>query len=118
MSELLDVIEEKKKKTKKPVRANEEKKKEQRILDYKRRLKEKKPKQQKLVDVSTLTNKNVLREPAVQARTGLKTTALNDAIERGEFPAPFHPTESGRTRVWLEAEVDAWLVSRLAQRDR
>ena len=90
----------------------EENKKQQKRLK-----KKKQPKQQKLVDVSTLTNKNVLREPAVQARTGLKTTALNDAIERGEFPAPFHPTESGRTRVWLEAEVDAWLVSRLAQRD-
>ena len=74
----------------------------------------KKPKQQKLVDVSTLTNKNVLREPAVQARTGPKTTALNDAIERGEFPAPFHPTESGRTRVWLEAEVDR--LARFASR--
>jgi predicted DNA-binding transcriptional regulator AlpA len=76
----------------------------------------KQPKQQKL-DVSTLTNKNVLREPAVQARTGLKTTALNDAIARGEFPAPFYPTDSGRTKVWLEVEVDAWLADRLAQRD-
>jgi predicted DNA-binding transcriptional regulator AlpA len=98
MSEVLEDVEEKKKQQK--------------------RFKKKKPKQQKrVVDVSTLTNKNVLREPAVQARTGLKTTALNDAIERGEFPAPFYPTESGRTRVWLEAEVDAWLTSRLAQRD-
>src|SRR5262249_61152316 len=73
-------------------------------------------KQPQLDDVRALPNNNVLRERAVQARTGLKTTALNDAIARGEFPAPFYPTESGRTRVWLEAEVDAWLVSRLAQR--
>jgi prophage regulatory protein len=96
------------------VLANEEEEEKKR---KQRRLKEKQPKQQKPVDVSTLTNKRVIRRPEVKARTGLKDTALTDAIERGEFPAPIQVTDSGRTCVWLEEEVDEWLAARIAKRE-
>ena len=68
------------------------------------------------MDVSNLTNKRVIRRPEVKERCGLRDSALTDAIQRGEFPAPLKVSASGRTVVWLEAEIDAWLEARLAQR--
>jgi prophage regulatory protein len=35
--------------------------------------------------------------------------------KRGEFPAPLYL--SPRALAWVESEVDAWLVARLAERD-
>ena len=35
--------------------------------------------------------------------------------KRGEFPAPLYL--SPRALAWVESEVDAWLVDRLAERD-
>jgi prophage regulatory protein len=70
------------------------------------------------MDVSNLTNKHVLRRPEVKKRTGLQDTALTDAIERGEFPAPLKVSDHGRTCVWLEVEVDAWLEQRIAKREQ
>jgi prophage regulatory protein len=71
-----------------------------------------------MVDINSLTNKRVLRRPEIKERTGLRDTALTDAIERGEFPAPIRPTDSGRICVWLEEEVDEWLAQRLEKRAR
>jgi prophage regulatory protein len=66
---------------------------------------------------ATPTNKRVLRRPAVLERTGLRETALDEAVGRGEFPPPFNITDYGRAVAWLEEEVDQWLASRLAKRD-
>ena len=63
------------------------------------------------------SNKTLLRRPVVLQRTGLRSTALDDAIGRGEFPSPIAITDSGRAVAWLEGEVDAWLAARLAKRD-
>jgi prophage regulatory protein len=71
-----------------------------------------------MTDVRNLSNKHVLRRGEVKLRTGLKDTALTDAIERGEFPAPIKITDHGRSCAWLEEEVDAWLEQRIAKRDQ
>jgi len=36
-------------------------------------------------------------------------------MEKGNFPRSFEVT--GRTVAWVEAEVDAWIASRIAERD-
>jgi predicted DNA-binding transcriptional regulator AlpA len=64
------------------------------------------------------TNKNVLRWRAVLDRCGMRPTALNEAIARGDFPRPFKITDGGRLNLWLESEVDDWLKKRLAARER
>ena len=63
------------------------------------------------------TNKRIVRQAEVLARTGLRPTALKDAIIRGEFPRAIHMTDHGRAMGWLEAELDAWLTARIVARD-
>lgn len=64
------------------------------------------------------SNKTLLRRPLVLQRTGLRSTALDDAISRGEFPMPITITDSGRAVAWLEGEVDEWLADRIAKRGK
>ncbi len=54
-----------------------------------------------------------LRLPAVMDIVGLKTTAIYDAVARGEFP---RPVKFGRVSAWSEAEVRAWVEARKAER--
>ena len=68
------------------------------------------------VTVNLPPHKTVLRKAAVLARTGMKRTALDLAVSRGEFPRPFKLTDSGRGVAWLEIWIDAWLEERLAHR--
>ena len=57
----------------------------------------------------------ILRRPAVQARTGLSTSTLYASMERGTFPKP---VSIGAQAVgWLAHEVDAWIADRIAARD-
>jgi prophage regulatory protein len=57
----------------------------------------------------------LLRLPDVEARTGLKHSAIYQRIAEGEFPrqVPLGPKAVG----WLEHEVDAWIDARAAERD-
>jgi predicted DNA-binding transcriptional regulator AlpA len=60
----------------------------------------------------------LLRRPEVEKATGLKKTALAEAIERGEVPRPIMATESGKAQRWLESEIAAHQRARIAARDR
>lgn len=57
----------------------------------------------------------LIRRSVVLQRTGLSRSALYRAIEQGEFPRQV--TISTNSVAWLEAEVEAWIQTRLAQRD-
>ena len=59
----------------------------------------------------------MLRLPAVEAFTGLKRTAIQDAIDRGEFPRPVFLSEGGRAKAWLESELCNWQAQRIAARE-
>jgi prophage regulatory protein len=56
-----------------------------------------------------------LRRPQVLAFTGLKRTALDDEIKRGNFPRPIRV--GVRAVGWIEDEVATWQRQRIAQRD-
>ena len=58
----------------------------------------------------------MLRFPTVKARTGLSRSTIYLRISRGTFPAPV--SLGGRAVGWIEAEVQAWLTARIAQRRR
>ena len=59
--------------------------------------------------------KRLLRLPAVEAKTGLKHSAIYEGIKEGDFP---RQVQLGPKAVaWLEAEIDAWIDRRIAKRD-
>ena len=57
----------------------------------------------------------VLRLAGVTAKTGLRKTKLYELIKNGEFPQAIKLTK--RAVGWLESEVDAWLESKIQERD-
>ena len=59
--------------------------------------------------------KRIIRLATVQVKTGLKHSAIYERIAAGTFPRaiPLGPKAVG----WLEAEVDAWIDDRIAERD-
>lgn len=59
-----------------------------------------------------------LRLPQVAAKVGLGKTAIFDAVARGIFPKPFTLLPGGRAVAWDEAEVDAYLEQRMAERGK
>lgn len=61
--------------------------------------------------------RRALRLPQVEEKTGLRETQIRDAERRGVFPKSFAILPGGRARAWDEAEIDAYLASRMAGRD-
>ena len=57
----------------------------------------------------------ILRRPKVEKKTGLSRSTIYLLIKKGTFPKPIKLGE--RSVGWVEAEVDAWLESRIQQRD-
>jgi prophage regulatory protein len=57
----------------------------------------------------------ILRLPQVEAKTGLKHTAIYQRIAEGSFPRPI---PLGRqARGFVESEVDDWIKCQIAKRD-
>lgn len=54
----------------------------------------------------------ILRLPAVQARTGLSRTAIYRRMKLGQFPRSI-PLGSVRTTGWIEAEIDEWIAEHI-----
>jgi predicted DNA-binding transcriptional regulator AlpA len=59
----------------------------------------------------------VLRRPAAMAFTGLSFTQFDELVGGGDLPPPIKISDSGRTVVWLRAELEEWLAARMAKRD-
>lgn len=57
-----------------------------------------------------MTN-NILRLPAVKARTGLSRSTIYLRISKNEFPAPI--SLGGRAVGWLELDVNAWVSEKI-----
>lgn len=58
---------------------------------------------------------NIMRRPAVEAKTGLSRSTIYQQMNAGTFPKPIRlgPKAVG----WLESEVLAWIEARTAERD-
>ncbi|MET0107207.1 MAG: AlpA family transcriptional regulator [Sedimenticola sp.] len=54
---------------------------------------------------------NILRLPAVKARTGLSRSTIYLRISEESFPKPV--ALGGRAVGWIEAEVNDWLNQRI-----
>lgn len=53
----------------------------------------------------------ILRRKQVEARTGLKRSAIYAAIQAGTFPSPV--SLGGRAVGWPEHEIEAWIANRI-----
>lgn len=69
------------------------------------------------------TSTRILRRPQVEDKVGLRRSALYDKINPKSasfdpsFPKPVHLGSTPTSPVgWVEAELDAWLASRIAMR--
>ena len=58
----------------------------------------------------------LVRLTEVIKRTGRSRTRIYDDISRGEFPLPVKI--GGQAIAFVEAEIDAWIASKIAARDR
>ena len=56
-----------------------------------------------------------IRRPAVENRTGLSRSTIYLLMQNGQFPKPV--SIGGRAVAWPEADVEAWLNARLAERE-
>lgn len=69
-----------------------------------------------------MSTKRIIRRHAVEDRTGLKHSAIYDRLNPKSkyfdptFPKPV-PLGAGRAVGWLEHEIEAWIDSRIQQRE-
>jgi prophage regulatory protein len=48
---------------------------------------------------------------------GLRRTQIDELIKKGEFPRPIPLSDTGRAVAWLESDLVAWQMRRLAKRE-
>lgn len=58
----------------------------------------------------------LLRLPQVIERTSLKRSTIYELMEKGVFPRPVK-ISGARQNAWVEAEVDAYVEARIAERE-
>ncbi len=56
-------------------------------------------------------NAKILRLPSVKETTGLSRASIYQKMKEGSFPKPI--LLSTRSVGWLEAEIAAWIASRI-----
>jgi prophage regulatory protein len=60
-------------------------------------------------------SRRLLRLRAVEAKTGLRHSAIYQRMAAGNFPKQLQI--SGRYAAWVEDEIDAWIEVQIAARD-
>lgn len=66
--------------------------------------------------VSAPTQERFLRLPEVIHQCGLSRSTLYDLIARDSFPAQV--SLGGKNVAWLQSEITAWMMERVAHRNR
>ena len=59
----------------------------------------------------------IIRKADLPKFCGLKRTAIEELISRGEFPRPVKLSDSGRAVGWISSEISRWQAERIAKRD-
>ncbi len=59
----------------------------------------------------------LIRLKSVLDKTGLSRSVAYDLMGKGEFPRPAKVYSGARANVWPEAEIDAWIAARVAERE-
>lgn len=56
----------------------------------------------------------LIRPTEVYSLLGMSRNQVDDMVKKGRFPAPIRLFHGGRAKAWLEHEIKAWLVERMA----
>jgi prophage regulatory protein len=59
----------------------------------------------------------LIRLNTVLDRTGLCRSVVYDLMARNAFPKPAKAYTGGRSNVWAEPEIDAYIEARLTERE-
>lgn len=51
----------------------------------------------------------------VSGKVGMAAPTIYELVRKGEFPAP---VKRGRSSLWIESEIDAWIAGLKDTRDR
>jgi predicted DNA-binding transcriptional regulator AlpA len=62
------------------------------------------------------TLNRLIRERDLPTYAGVRRTVIAELIARGEFPKPIALSDHGRAKAWVESELVAWQLSRMAKR--
>lgn len=62
-----------------------------------------------------MADESLLKLPAVRERTGLSTSGVYAAMAEDRFPRPL---KRGRTSLWIESEVAAWIAAEIKRLPR
>jgi predicted DNA-binding transcriptional regulator AlpA len=55
---------------------------------------------------------SIVRHKQVKQKLQVSSSKLYDMVATGLFPPPFPLVPGGRSKGWLEADVDRWILSR------
>jgi prophage regulatory protein len=68
------------------------------------------------INVTEIAEIKILKRPALKSKCGFASDQhVHQLVRTGRFPAPINL--GCRSVGWIEAEVDAWLRARIAERD-
>lgn len=56
--------------------------------------------------------RKLMRETTLCEYVDMSAGTIDTLIRRGEFPAPFRLSASGRGKAWFVEDVDAWIAER------
>jgi len=59
----------------------------------------------------------LIRLPTVLEKTGLCRSVVYDLMGKSAFPKPAKAYTGGRSNVWSEPEIDAYIEARLTERE-
>jgi prophage regulatory protein len=59
----------------------------------------------------------LIRLPTVLEKTGLCRSVVYDLMAKSAFPKPAKAYTGGRSNVWAEPEIDAYIEARLTERE-
>jgi prophage regulatory protein len=65
-------------------------------------------------DTTKADHIQVVRHAHVCQKLQISSAKLFDLVAQGVFPKPFHIVPGGRAVGWLERDVDAWVLERMA----
>jgi len=55
---------------------------------------------------------SIVRHKQVKQKLQVSSSKLYDMVATGLFPPPFPIVPDGRSKGWLESDVDRWILSR------
>jgi len=64
-----------------------------------------------------VANNRLIRIKSVIGITSISKSYVYQLVREGKFPKPIQLIKNGKAVAWIESEIQAWVESRIADRD-